>query len=86
MLLNAKIIYNKVNAIGVAETSLLIQGSTAFVYKVLKDQTIKKIEVKTGKRNFGKVLIESGINENETIVKEGITKVRNKMKVKVTNK
>ena len=86
MLLNAKIIYNKVNAIGVAETSLLIQGSTAFVYKVLKDQTIKKIEVKTGKRNFGKVLIKSGLNENETIVKEGITKVRNKMKVKVTNK
>ncbi|MDC0044144.1 efflux RND transporter periplasmic adaptor subunit [Candidatus Pelagibacter sp.] len=86
MLLNAKIIYNKVNAIGVAETSLLIQGSTAFVYKVLEDQTIKKIEVKTGKRNFGKVLIKSGLNENETIVKEGITKVRNKMKVKVTNK
>jgi membrane fusion protein, multidrug efflux system len=86
MLLNAKIIYNKVNAIGVSETSLLIQGSTAFVYKVLEDQTIEKTEVKIGKRNFGKILIKSGLNENEKIVKEGITKVRNKMKVKVINK
>ena len=86
MLLNAKIIYNKVNAIGVSETSLLIQGSTAFVYKVLEDQTVEKVEVKIGKRNFGKVLIENGLNENEKIVKEGITKVRNKMKVKITNK
>ena len=86
MLLNAKIIYNKVNAIGVSETSLLIQGSTAFVYKVLEEQTIEKTEVKIGKRNFGKILIKSGLNENEKIVKEGITKVRNKMKVKVINK
>ena len=86
MLLNAKIIYNKVNAISVSETSLLIQGSTAFVYKVLEDQTVEKVEVKIGKRNFGKVLIENGLNENEKIVKEGITKVRNKMKVKITNK
>ena len=86
MLLNAKIIYNTTNAIGVSETSLLIQGNTAFVYKVLEDQTVEKTEVKIGKRNFGKVLIEGGISLDDEIVKEGITKVRNKMKVKVTNK
>ena len=83
MLLNAKIIYNNTNAIGVSETSLLIQGNTAFVYKILEDETVEKIEVKIGKRNFGKVLIEEGLSENDKIVKEGITKVRNKMKVKV---
>jgi membrane fusion protein (multidrug efflux system) len=83
MLLNAKIIYNNTSAIGVSETSLLIQGNTAFVYKILEDETVEKIEVKIGKRNFGKVLIEEGLSENDKIVKEGITKVRNKMKVKV---
>ncbi len=86
MLLNAKIIYNTIDAIGVSETSLLIQGNTAFVYKVLENQTIKKTEVKVSKRNFGKVLITNGIELNDEIVKEGITKVRDKMKVKVTNK
>ena len=83
MLLNAKIIYNNTSAIGVSETSLLIQGNTAFVYKILEDETVEKIEVKIGKRNFGKVLIKEGLSENDKIVKEGITKVRNKMKVKV---
>jgi membrane fusion protein, multidrug efflux system len=83
MLLNAKIIYNNTSAIGVSETSLLIQGNTAFVYKILEDETVEKIEVKIGKRNFGKVLIEEGLSENDKIVKEGITKVRNKMKIKV---
>ena len=86
MLLNAKIIYNNIDAIGVSETSLLIQGNTAFVYKVLENETIEKVEVKIGKRNFGKILIKDGLSENDKIVKEGITKVRDKMKVKVTNK
>lgn len=86
MLLNAKIIYNTIDAIGVSETALLIQGNTAFVYKVLEDQTVERTEVKIGKRNFGKVLIESGIVLEDEIIKEGITKVRDKMKVKVTNK
>ena len=86
MLLNAKIIYNKTSAIGVPESSLLIQGETAFVYKVLADNTIEKAEVEIGKRNYGKVLIENGISEDDIIVKEGISKVRSKMKVKITNK
>ena len=86
MLLNAKIIYNTIDAIGVSETALLIQGNTAFVYRVLEDKTVERTEVKIGKRNFGKVLIESGINLEDEIVKEGITKIIDKMKVKVTNK
>ena len=56
------------------------------VYRVLEDKTVERTEVKIGKRNFGKVLIESGINLEDEIVKEGITKIRDKMKVKVTNK
>ncbi len=85
MLLNAEIIYNKVSSLGVSETSILVQGKTNFVYKVLDDSSIEKIQVKVGKRSFGKVMILDGLNINDKIIKEGISKVRNKMKVKIVN-
>jgi len=85
MLLNAEIIYNKMQAIGVSESSILVQGKTNFVYKVLKDNSVEKMEVEVGKRSFGKVMVLNGLNINDKIIKEGISKVRNKMKVKIVN-
>ena len=75
MLLDIQIIYNETQEIGVPENSLLIQGDTAFAYKVLEDNTIEKIEVKIGKRNYGKVSILDGLSVGDKIVKEGISKV-----------
>ena len=85
MLLNAEIIYNKVQAIGVSESSILVQGKTNFVYKVLEDNSVEKMEVEVGKRSFGKVMVLNGLNINDKIIKEGISKVRNKMKVEIVN-
>ena len=85
MLLDIQIIYNKTQEIGVPENSLLIQGDTAFAYKVLEDNTIEKIEVKIGKRNYGKVSILDGLSVGDRIVKEGISKVRDKIKIKIIN-
>ena len=85
MLLDIQIIYNKTRETGVPENSLLIQGDTAFAYKVLEDNTIEKIEVKIGKRNYGKVSILNGLSEGDKIVKEGISKVRDKIKIKIIN-
>ena len=85
MLLNAEIIYNKMQAIGVSESSILVQGKTNFVYKVLEDNSVEKMEVEVGKRSFGKVMVLNGLNINDKIIKEGISKVRNKMKVKIVN-
>ena len=85
MLLDIQIIYNETQEIGVPENSLLIQGDTAFAYKVLEDNTIEKIEVKIGKRNYGKVSILDGLSVGEKIVKEGISKVRDKIKIKIIN-
>ena len=85
MLLDIEIIYNETQEIGVPENSLLIQGDTAFAYKVLEDNTIQKIEVKIGKRNYGKVSILDGLSEGDKIVKEGISKVRDKIKIKIIN-
>ncbi len=85
MLLDIQIIYNETQEIGVPENSLLIQGDTAFAYKVLMDNTIEKIEVKIGKRNYGKVSILDGLSVGDKIVKEGISKVRDKIKIKIIN-
>ena len=85
MLLDIQIIYNETKEIGVPENSLLIQGDTAFAYKVLEDNTIEKTEVKIGKRNYGKVSILNGLSVGDKIVKEGISKVRDKIKIKIIN-
>ena len=85
MLLNAEIIYNKVDAIGVSESSILTQGKSNFVYKVLEDNSIKKIQVTVGKRSYGKIMILDGLDIEDKIVKEGISKVRDKIKVKIIN-
>ena len=85
MLVDIQIIYNETQEIGVPENSLLIQGDTAFAYKVLEDNTIEKIEVKIGKRNYGKVSILDGLSVGDKIVKEGISKVRDKIKIKIIN-
>ena len=85
MLLDIKIIYDKKEQLGIPENSLLVQGETAFVYKVLEDNTVNKIKVKIGKRNFGKVSIIDGLSLGDKIVTEGISKVRDKIKIKILN-
>ena len=85
MLLDIKIIYDKRDQLGIPENSLLIQGETAFVYKVQEDNTVNKIKVKIGKRNFGKVSIIDGLSLGDKIVTEGISKVRDKIKIKILN-
>ena len=81
-LLTVKVIYEEVQQIGVPESAVTIQGKTAFVYIVNGDTTVKK-NIKIGKRNFGKVSVLSGISEGDRVVVEGVSKIRNKTKVKV---
>jgi membrane fusion protein (multidrug efflux system) len=81
-LMTVKIIYDEINQIGVPESSVTIQGNTAFVYIVI-DEIVEKKDIKIGKRNFGKVSVLSGINEGDIVIAEGVSKVRNKAKVKI---
>jgi membrane fusion protein (multidrug efflux system) len=81
-LMTVKIIYDEINQIGVPESAVTIQGNTAFVY-IVNDETVEKKDIKIGKRNFGKVSILSGINEGDKVIVEGVSKVRNKAKVKI---
>ena len=84
-LMTVKIIYDEINQIGVPESSVTIQGSTSFVY-IVKNNTAEKRNIKIGNRNFGKISVESGIQEGDLVISEGVSKVRNKSKVKIINK
>ena len=81
-LMTVKIIYDETNQIGVPESAVTIQGDTAFVYTVT-DDAAKKQNIKIGKRNFGKVSVISGLNERDIVIIEGVSKVRDKAKVKI---
>ena len=81
-LMTVKVIYDEVEQLGVPESSITIQGNTAFVY-IVKDEKVEKKNIKIGKRNFGKVSVLSGIIEGDLVVSEGISKVRDKGKVKI---
>jgi membrane fusion protein (multidrug efflux system) len=81
-LLTVKIIYDEIQQIGVPESSVTIQGKTAFVY-VVNGETVDKTNIQIGKRNFGKVSVLNGLSEGDQIVVEGVSKVRNKSKIKI---
>ena len=83
-LLTVKIIYDETLQIGVPESSVTIQGKTAFVY-VVNGQTVDKKNIQIGKRNFGKVSVLDGVSEGDQIVVEGVSKVRDKSKIKIVN-
>ena len=82
-LLEIEILYNAKNALGVPDTSIMYEGSKKFIYKIIENNTIKKVEIETGIRNKGNLEILSGLNEGDKIIAEGLTKVRPDMKVKL---
>ena len=81
-LMTIKVIYDEIEQIGVPESSVTTQGKTAFVYVVNNNIAEKRI-IEVGKRNFGKVSILSGIFEGDQVISEGVSKVRNKSKIKI---
>ncbi len=83
-LMTIKVIYNEINQIGVPESAVTIQGDTAFVY-IVKNNVAEKRDIKIGKRNFGKVSVVSGLSKGDVVISEGVSKVRNKSKVKIIN-
>ncbi len=81
-LMTVKVIYDETEQIGVPESAITIQGKTSFVY-IVNDNIVEKKNIKIGKRNFGKVSILTGLSEGDQVVSEGVSKIRNKVKVKV---
>jgi len=81
-LLEIEILYNEKSALSIPDTSVMYEGSKKFIYKIVENSILKKIEVKTGIRNEGKLEILDGLVKGDKIIAEGLTKVRSGMKVK----
>ena len=81
-LMTVRVIYNEQKQLGVPESAVTVQGKTSFVY-VVNNSVAEKRFIKIGKRNFGKVSVLSGISEGELVISEGVSKVRDKGKIKI---
>ena len=85
-LLEVVINYNLRNSLGIPDTSMMIEGNKTYVYKVSKDNIANKTEIKIGIRDGGFIEIISGLNEGDSIVAEGLKKVKPRGKVKPIKK
>ena len=81
-LLEIEILYDDKNALSVPDTSVMYEGNKKFIYKVIENNVLQKIEVKTGVRSQGNLEVLDGLIEGDKIIAEGLTKVRPGMKVK----
>jgi membrane fusion protein, multidrug efflux system len=81
-LLEVSINYNERKSLSIPDTSLLMEGDNVYVYKVDKENTVKKIEVVIGLRNQGLIEIKSGLKSNDVVVAEGLKKTRPNGKIK----
>ena len=85
-LLEINVNYNERNSLGIPDTSMMVEGSKYFVYKVSEDNIANKIEIEIGIRNNGFIEIISGLDEGEIVVAEGLKKVRPRGKIKPIKK
>ena len=77
---------NKRDSLSIPDTSIILEGNKAYVYKVSKDNIANRSEIQIGLRNDGKVEVTSGLNAGDIIVAEGLKKVRPNGKIKPLNK
>ena len=78
--------YNERRSLWVPDTSVMLEGDNAYVYKVVENNNVNKIKIETGIRNKGSVEVISGLNEGDIIVAEGLKKINPKGKIKPINK
>tara|TARA_Y100000590_G_scaffold209460_1_gene237318 strand:- start:253 stop:1137 length:885 start_codon:yes stop_codon:yes gene_type:complete len=85
-LLEVNVNYNERSSLSIPDTSIMLEGNKAYVYKISKDNTANKTEIKIGLRNKGNVEVISGLIPGDTIVAEGLKKVRPRGKIKPIKK
>ena len=85
-LLEVTINYNQRNSLSIPDTSILLEGNRAYVYKVSKDSIANRTEINFGSRNNGNVEVISGLTVGDLIVAEGLKKVVPKGKIKPIKK
>ena len=81
-LLEVSVKFNLRNSLGIPDTSVMMEGEKAYVYKVSKDNVVNKTEIKVGLRSEGSIEVISGLNIGDVIVAEGLKKVYPRSKIK----
>ena len=81
-LMEVTIKYNERVSLGIPDTSVILEGNKVYIYKVDNENVTHKVEVTVGNRNNGYLEVESGLDEGDTVVAEGLKKVRPKGKIK----
>ena len=81
-LLDIELLYDEKEAISVVDTSIIFEDEKKFVYKILDSNKIEKTEVTTGVRKDGNLEIIDGLNTNDKIVKEGLSRLADGMIVR----
>ena len=69
-------------ALSVADTSIVFEDEKKYIYKILENNKIEKVEIVTGIRKDGNLEILSGLEKNDKIVKEGLSRLNNGMLVR----
>ena len=85
-LLEVTLGFNKRNSLSIPDTSIILEGNKAYVYKVSEDNIASRLEIKIGLRDDGNVEVISGLNSGDIIVAEGLKKVRPNSKIKPLSK
>jgi membrane fusion protein, multidrug efflux system len=81
-LLEISILYGDKKNLSIPDTSIMYEGNKKFIYKIIENNIINKVEVETGVRSLGNLEVIRGLIEGDKIIAEGLTKVRPGMKVK----
>ena len=79
---NVELLYDEKEALSVADTSIIFEDEKKFVYKILDNNKIEKTEVVTGIRKEGNLEILEGLEENDRVIKEGLSRLSKGMTVK----
>ena len=85
-LLEVTIKYNERNSLGIPDTSVILEGNKVYIYTVNEKNITKRTEIEIGNRSKGYLEVKSGLNEGDTIVAEGLKKVRPNGKIKPIKK
>jgi len=85
-LLEVSVKFNERSSLSVPDTSVMLEGENAYIYRVLEDNSLDKIQIQIGNRDEGFIEVITGLNEGDVIVAEGLKKVNPKGKIKPIKK
>ena len=80
-LLEIVVKYNEKKSLGIPDTSLMMEGDKTYVYKVSEKNITNKTEVVIGIRDGGFIEVISGLSQGDSIVAEGLKKVRPRLEI-----